>query len=307
MRLIFMGTPDFALPALGALAKSPHQVVAIYSQPPRPAGRGMAKKNSPVQLCGEQLGVPVFSPNNFKDPKEVETFQNFKADFAVVAAYGLLLPEIILNAPRYGCINIHASLLPRWRGASPIQAAILAGDAASGISIMQVEKGLDTGPVFTQKSLRLTSTETAGSLHDKLSTLAAEMIVPALEEITAGRLVATPQEDEKATYAPKISKQDGRVDWQRSAVEIERMVRAFMPFPGAWFLLNGKRIRILEGSVAEGQGVPGKVLDTSLTIACGTGAYRIERLQKEGKKPMGAEEFLRGQTVKPGEVLDQGQ
>lgn len=302
LRLIFMGTPDFAVPALKALGKRDHTIVAVYSQPPRPAGRGMAEKKSPVHLWAEEMGIPVFTPKNFKNQNDITAFQDHGADFAVVAAYGLLLPGAILKAPRYGCINIHASLLPRGRGASPIQAAILAGDEVSGISIMQMEKGLDTGPVFLAKSIGISRDETAGTLHDRLATLAADMIVPALNTITDG-LKANPQDDGKATYAPKISKDDSKIDWNKSAPEIDRAVRAFTPFPGAWFTLGDKRIRILEGVATRGQGQPGEVLDATLTIACGKGAYRIGRLQKEGKKPMTAEEFLRGQTIAPGSRL----
>lgn len=302
LRLIFMGTPDFAVPALKAIGKRDYEIGAVYSQPPRPAGRGMAEKKSSVHLCAEEMGIPVFTPKNFKNQNDITAFQDHGADFAVVAAYGLLLPGAILKAPRYGCINIHASLLPRGRGASPIQAAILAGDEVSGISIMQMEKGLDTGSVFLTKSIELSQNETAGTLHDRLSALAAAMIVPALEDI-AGGLIASPQDDGKATYAPKISKDDSKINWTKSAPEIDRAVRAFTPFPGAWFTLGDKRIRILEGVATRGQGQPGEVLDATLTIACGTGAYRIGRLQKEGKKPMTAEEFLRGQTITPGSRL----
>lgn len=302
LRLIFMGTPDFAVPALKAIGNSGHEIGAVYSQPPRPAGRGMAEKKSPVHLCAEEMGAPVFTPKNFKNQNDITAFQGHGADFAVVAAYGLLLPDAILKAPRYGCINIHASLLPRGRGASPIQAAILAGDDVSGISIMQMEKGLDTGPVFLTKSIELSQRETAGTLHDRLSALAADMIVPALDTITDG-LKASPQDNDKATYAPKISKDDSKINWTKSAAEIDRAVRAFTPFPGAWFTLGDKRIRILEGVATRGQGQPGEVLDATLTIACGTGAYRIGRLQKEGKTPMTSEEFLRGQTITPGSRL----
>ncbi|MEE8258710.1 MAG: methionyl-tRNA formyltransferase [Sphingomonadales bacterium] len=302
LRLIFMGTPDFAVPALKALGKRGHTIVAVYTQPPRPAGRGMAEKKSPVHLWAEEMGVPVFTPKNFKNQDKITAFHDHGADFAVVAAYGLLLPGAILKAPKYGCINIHASLLPRGRGASPIQAAILTGDEVSGISIMQMEKGLDTGPVFLTKSIEISQGETAGTLHNRLAALAAGMIGPALEAI-AGGLKASPQDDGKATYAPKISKNDSKIDWKKSATDIDRAVRAFAPFPGAWFYLGDKRIRILEGVATKGQGQPGEVLDATLTIACGKGAYRIGRLQKEGKKAMTAEEFLHGQTIAPGSLL----
>ena len=298
-----MGTPGFAVPALKALADN-HDLAAVYSQPPRPAGRGMAERKSPVHQSAEELDIPVFTPENFKNPDDINVFKGHKADIAVVAAYGLLLPEAILEAAKFGCINIHASLLPRWRGASPIQAAILAGDKKSGISIMQMEKGLDTGPVFQMESIDLSPGETASALHDSLASLASGMIVPAIAAIAAGQK-ATAQDNAKATYAPKISKDEAKINWDKTADEIDRAVRAFTPFPGAWFVYEGKRIRILDGAVVSGQGQPGEVLDNLLTIGCGGGedAYQIRRLQKEGKNPVTAEEFLRGQDIPPKTVL----
>lgn len=302
-RIIFMGTPDFAVPALSALLESPHKVVAVYTQPPRPAGRGMDLKKSPVHLLAEKMGLPVFTPENFKDPKDIEDFKNLKADVAVVAAYGLLLPEPILNAPKHGCINIHASLLPRWRGAAPIQNAILSGDKQSGISIMQMEKGLDTGPVLAMESFELKENETAASLHDKLAVLSGKMIVPTLESFSAGRIIPVLQDDKAATHAPKIKKQEALINWQKTAKEIDQQVRAFNPFPGAFFLLDGTRVKILEGQTQDQNGNPGEALDDALLIGCGTGSYRIIRLQKEGKKPMAATDFLRGQAIPTGTAL----
>jgi len=297
LRLIFMGTPDFAVESLKRLVESPHDVVAVYTQPPRAAGRGMDVKKSPVHRFAEDKNIPIVTPENFKDEKDVDVFRDLDADLAVVAAYGLLLPESILSAPRLGCINIHASLLPRWRGASPIQQAILHGDETSGISIMQMERGLDTGPVLMQASFPLDPHETAGSLHDKLASLAAQMIVAAVEGLASGESTPTPQDDAKATLAPKIKKEDGAIDWAKDAKAIERKVRAFNPFPGTWFALQGNRIRILGGKVIPASGKPGEVMDNQLTIACGEGGYRITHLQREGRKAMTADEFLRGSPV----------
>lgn len=303
LKIIFMGTPDFAVPALNTLLESGHQVVAVYTQPPRPAGRGMALKKSPVQLLAEKNDLPVFTPANFKDPEDIAEFQTLNADIAVVTAYGLLLPEAILNAPKHGCINIHASLLPRWRGAAPIQYAILKGDKKSGISIMQVEKGLDTGPVLAMEEIVLVANETATSLHDKLANLGGKMIVPTLETFIAGTVTPVAQDNKLATHAPKIKKQEALINWQKPAKEIDRQVRAFNPYPGAFFLLDGVRARVLEGEVKDRNGAPGEVLDETLLIACGQGSYQITRLQKEGKKPMAAPDFLRGQAVLEGTKL----
>ncbi|MHA1544695.1 MAG: methionyl-tRNA formyltransferase [Alphaproteobacteria bacterium] len=303
LKIIFMGTPEFAVPALNELLESDHQVVAVYSQPPRPAGRGMALKKSPVQLLAEKNDLPVFTPANFKDAKDIAEFQNLNADIAVVAAYGLLLPEANLNAPKHGCINIHASLLPRWRGAAPIQYAILKGDEKSGISIMQVEKGLDTGPVLAVEEFSLNPDETATSLHDKLAELGGEMIVATLEDFTAGKITPKPQDNKAATHAPKIKKPEALINWQKPAREIDRQVRALNPNPGAFFLLDGVRVRVLEGEIKDRNGAPGEVLDETLLIACGQGSYQITRLQKEGKKPMTAPDFLRGQAVPEGTRL----
>ncbi|MCH7806528.1 MAG: methionyl-tRNA formyltransferase [Proteobacteria bacterium] len=303
LRLIFMGTPEFAVPSLKALVESPHQVVAVYTQPPRKSGRGMKESKSPVHRFAEDHGISVLTPENFKDKKDLETFKALGAEVAVVAAYGLILPEAILTAPSKGCLNIHASLLPKFRGAAPIQRAIEAGETVSGNTIMKIEKGLDAGAIIIQEQFTLKADETAGSLHDRLSDQAAGMIVPALEGYVAGKLVPKPQDETKATYAPKVKKSESRINWNAPAIEVDRNIRAFCPYPGAWFQHRGKRIRILKGHAVKASGAPGEVLDKSLTVACKTGAYRIERVQRAGKKPMTAAEFLRGQPIAPGEVL----
>jgi len=304
LRVIFMGTPDFAVPSLKALVDSLHRVIAVYTQPPKKAGRGMKEAKSPVHQFAEAHNIPVLTPENFKDNKDVEAFKAHNADIAVVAAYGHILPEGILGAPKYGCINIHASLLPRFRGAAPIQRAIEAGEAVSGNTIMKMEPGMDTGAIIASEEFALSPGETVGTLHDKLRDQAARMIVPALEKYVSGALSPRPQDEEKATYAPKIKKEESRIDWKMPAVEIDRKVRAFCPYPGAWFKLDDKRIRILKGRVGEGNGRPGEILDGHLTVACRSGTYRIEEVQREGKKPMSAEEFLRGTPVPLGTVLD---
>ena len=303
LRLIFMGTPEFAVPSLKALVESPHQVVAAYTRPPRKSGRGMKESKSLVHRFAEDHGIPVLTPENFKDKKDLETFKALGAEVAVVAAYGLILPEAILTAPSKGCLNIHASLLPKFRGAAPIQRAIEAGETVSGNTIMKIEKGMDAGAIIIQEEFTLKPDETAGSLHDRLSDQAADMIVPALEGYVAGKLVPKPQDEIKATYAPKIKKSESRINWNTPALEIDRKVRAFCPYPGAWFQHQGRRIRILKGHAVKQKGAPGEVLDKSLTVACKTRAYRIERVQRAGKKPMTAAEFLRGQPIAPGEVL----
>lgn len=303
LRIIFMGTPDFAVPALRALIESNHQVVAVYTQPPRPAGRGMDLKKSPVHQIAEEHGIPVFTPENFKDPKDIADFENQKADLAVVAAYGHLLPDSILNAPNHGCINIHASLLPKFRGAAPIQRTIQSGAQQSGNSVIQMVGGMDAGPIIIKEAFTLEDNETAGTLHNKLKDQAAEIILKAIHEFVEERKKPTPQKAEEVTFANKIKKEDARIDWSKTAVEIDRHVRAFNPWPGAFFLLGGKRVRVLKGEVENYEGDPGKALDNELLFGCGENAYRILSLQKEGKKPMASDEFLRGQAVPKGTSL----
>jgi methionyl-tRNA formyltransferase len=296
--LIFMGTPDFAAVALKALIDAGHRIVAVYSQPPRPAGRGHELRKSPVHRMAEAAGIPVCTPVSLKTAEAQAEFASFAADVAVVAAYGLILPQAVLDAPRRGCLNIHASLLPRWRGAAPIQRAILAGDAETGISIMQMDAGLDTGAVLLEKRLSIGAAETAGALHDRLAALGGAAIVEAL----AGSFTPVPQPGEGVTYAAKISPEEARLDWNRPAAALARAVRAFNPVPGAWTTLpNGERLKVLSALVADGQGEPGTILDGELTIACGEGALRPLLVQRQGKRAMETGELLRGLALKPGE------
>jgi methionyl-tRNA formyltransferase len=300
LKLIFMGTPDFAAVALNALVDAGHGIAAVYSQPPRPAGRGNALRKSPVQLFAEARGFAVRTPAGLKSPEAQAEFAAFGADAAVVAAYGLLLPQAVLDAPRRGCLNIHASLLPRWRGAAPIQRAILAGDAETGISIMQMDAGLDTGAVLLQKRIAIGTGETAGQLHDRLAELGGAAIVAAL----AGRFTPRPQPGDGVTYAAKISPEGARLDWRRPAAELARAVRAFNPVPGAWTVLpNGERLKILSAQVSDAAGAPGAILDDRLTIAAGEGALRPLLVQRQGKRAMEAAELLRGLALEPGTVL----
>jgi methionyl-tRNA formyltransferase len=306
LRLAFMGTPDFAVPSLLALAGAGHEIAAVYSQPPRPAGRGHKPRPSPVQAAAESRGWPVRTPASLKGEDAGRDFAALEIDAAVVVAYGLLLPKAILEAPRLGCFNVHASLLPRWRGAAPIQRAILAGDRMAGVSIMRMDEGLDTGPVVLSESLEIGPETTAGELHDALAERGARLLVQALEGVAAGRLEALAQPSEGVTYAAKIDRAESRIDWARPASEIHRQVRAFAPFPGAWFEAKGERVKLLAAEVVEGAGAgagPGIILDDSLTIACGPGALRALRVQRAGKAPMTAQELLRGFTLPPGTRL----
>jgi methionyl-tRNA formyltransferase len=295
--LIFMGTPDFAAVALKALLDAGHRIVAVYSQPPRPAGRGHDLRKSPVHRMAEAAGIPVRTPVSLKTAEAQAEFASFGADVAVVAAYGLILPQAILDAPRRGCLNIHASLLPRWRGAAPIQRAILAGDAETGISIMQMDAGLDTGAVLLEKRLPIGAAETAGELHDRLAALGGAAIVEAL----AGSFTAVAQPSDGVTYAAKISPEEARLDWNRPAAALARAVRAFNPVPGAWTTLpNGERLKVLSALVADGKGEAGTILDGQLSIACGEGALRPLLVQRQGKRAMETGELLRGLALKPG-------
>ena len=290
MRVIFMGTPAFSVPVLEALAAR-HQVVAVYSQPPRPAGRGKALRPSPVQARAEALGLPVRHPLNFKAPEHRAAFAALNADIAVVVAYGLILPQAILDAPKRGCLNIHASLLPRWRGAAPIHRAILSGDAETGICIMQMEAGLDTGPVLLREAMTIGATETTGELHDRLSTLGARMICETLDRLDS--LTPAPQPEAGVTYAAKIDKAEAKIDWARPAVELVRLVNGLSPFPGAWCDVAGERVKLLRADLVAGSGEAGTVLQ-GFDIACGTGALRVLEAQREGKKPMPSAEILKG-------------
>ncbi len=301
MRIIFMGTPDFSVPVLDALVEAGHDIAAVYTQPPRPAGRGKKERPSPVHARAQALGLTVRHPPNFRDPAEIDAFAALEADVAVVVAYGLILPQPVLDAPRKGCLNIHASLLPRWRGAAPIQRAIMAGDARTGICIMQMEAGLDTGPVLLRRETEIRPDDTAGSLHDRLSEMGATAIVEALASLDS--LTPTPQPAEGVTYAAKIDKAEARIDWSRPAIEVDRQIRGLSPFPGAWCEQDGTRLKLLLSRVAEGNGAPGTVLDDSLTVACGEGAVQLLRLQRAGRGAMETAEFLRGTPLKAGDRL----
>ena len=291
MRIIFMGTPDFAVPALRALHKAGHTMLAAYTQPPRAAGRGKKKQASPVQKEAEILGIPVRCPTSFKNDDTRAAFADLKPDVAVVAAYGLILPQAILDIPEHGCLNIHASILPRWRGAAPIHRAIMAGDPVTGITIMQMEAGLDTGPMLATVRAPIEGRST-GEMTAELADLGAQLMVGTLRELKNHRPLA--QDDDEATHAPKIDKAEARIDWHEDAAIVARKVQGLAPFPGAWFEKDGDRIKVLKAKAAEGDGTPGMVLDDALTIACGDGAVRLLRVQKAGKPAMDTDEFLRG-------------
>jgi methionyl-tRNA formyltransferase len=290
MKIIFMGTPEFSVPILQALAKA-HDIVCVYCQPPRPAGRGKALRPTPVQQAAEALGLPVRHPSSLRSTEEQAAFASLNADIAVVVAYGLILPQPVLDAPRLGCVNIHASLLPRWRGAAPIHRAILAGDAETGVCLMQMDAGLDTGPVLLRAATTIGAEDTTADLHDSLSQMGADLVVSALPRLPL--LVPVPQPEEGVTYASKIDKSEARIDWHAPAPVIDRQIRGLSPFPGAWCESAGERVKFLRSRLAQGHGLPGQVLH-GLTIACGSGAVEITLAQREGKRPATTEEFLRG-------------
>ncbi|MGW9229865.1 methionyl-tRNA formyltransferase [Pseudorhizobium sp. NPDC055634] len=308
LRIIFMGTPDFSVPTLRALKDAGHDIVAVYSQPPRPGGRrGLDLQKSPVHQAAELLGLPVFTPVNFKDEADRDRFRQFEADVAVVVAYGLLLPEAILSGTRLGCYNGHASLLPRWRGAAPIQRAIMAGDLKTGMMVMKMDKGLDTGPVALTREVEIDANMTAGELHDQLMHVGARAMVEAMGRLEAGDLPLTPQPEEGVLYASKIDKNETRIEFSRPAPEVHNQIRGLSPFPGAWFEveINGRaeRVKVLSSELAEGHGETGTVVDGQLTIACAGGAVRLTRLQKAGGKPLAAADFLRGTPLPAGTRL----
>ena len=291
MRITFMGSPAFSVPVLDALVEAEHEVVAVYSQPPRPAGRGKKEKPGPVQARALALGLPVFTPVSLKSEEAVDMFRSHNADIAVVVAYGLLLPQAILDAPARGCLNIHASLLPRWRGAAPIHRAIMAGDQETGVCIMQMEAGLDTGPVVLRRELTIENEETTGQLHDHLSGLGAVAIVEALGRLDQLKPVVQPAEG--VSYAAKIDKSEARVDWSRPALDVDRLIRGLSPFPGAWCMVGKERVKLLGSRVVSGQGECGQVLG-GFTIACSDGAVEITRAQRAGKRAMDSAEILQG-------------
>jgi methionyl-tRNA formyltransferase len=300
MRVIFMGSPDFAVPTLYALIAGGHEVAAVYCQPPRPAGRGKALQPTPVQRAAELLGIPVHSPASLKGTERQADFEAVRADVAVVAAYGLILPQAILGAPKLGCLNVHASLLPRWRGAAPVQRAILAGDEVTGVTIMQMEAGLDTGPMLAAQEVTV-GRKTAEQLTAELAMVGAQLMTQVLASFHSYPHLA--QDDAGATYAPKVRKEEARIDWRWSAAEIERQVRAFNPVPGAFFEHQGERIRVLEASVEAGGATAGTVIDDRLAIACGEGSLRPLKVQRSGRGAMAPDELLRGFPIPAGTVL----
>ena len=307
MRIIFMGTPDFAVPALRAVVDAGHEVAAVYTQPPRAAGRGMALRKSLVHEVAEQAGLTVLTPARLKSPEEQERFSALHADAAVVVAYGLILPPPILDGTRHGAFNIHASLLPRWRGAAPINRAIMAGDTETGVSIMRITEGLDAGPVCLEVRMPITVDQTAGELHDELAMRGARLMVHALSALERGQLDCRPQAENGITYAKKIDPAEARIDWKRSARDVHNLIRGLSPSPGAWFEIeiNGKRerIRALRSTLAVGSAAPGTLLDERLTVACGEGVLRLTEVQRAGKRPMVADEFLRGAHLSRGAVV----
>ncbi|WP_420548875.1 methionyl-tRNA formyltransferase [Curvivirga sp.] len=303
LRLAFMGTPDFAVETLNALLESNHDVVCVYTQPPRPAGRGQKERKSPVQVRAEEMGIEVRYPVSLKTEDAQQDFSSLNLDAAVVVAYGLILPKTVLDAPKFGCINVHASLLPRWRGAAPIQRAILAGDDETGVTIMQMDEGLDTGDMLSVEKLPITSTTFAQTLHDDLAALGGKMIVPALEALANNTANPIAQPEEGVTYAEKLQKSEGRLDWNLPATELVRKVHALTPWPGCFFECDGDRVKVLDAEVVEMVNTPGFVCCESLVVGCGRDGLRITKLQKPGKKPVTSEEFQRGNRIDCGKHL----
>jgi methionyl-tRNA formyltransferase len=311
MRVVFMGTPDFAVPTLSEIVGQGHEVAAAYTRAPAAAGRGMALRPSPVQRMAERFGIPVLTPRTLRSDEAAEIFRTHEADVAVVVAYGMILPKAILDAPPLGCLNLHASLLPRWRGAAPIQRAVMAGDAETGVAVMRMEEGLDTGPVAMVERVPIDPDDTAGELHDRLAALGADLMGRALAALSRGSLGFTPQLPEGVTYAKKITNEEARIDWARPAKAVHDQVRGLSPFPGAFFtagLGKGKdsgeeRVKVLRTVLAEGAGEPGALLDAAGTVACATGAVRLVQVQRAGRSPVSGEEFLRGARLGPGARL----
>lgn len=307
MRVVFMGTPDFSVPTLTEIVSAGHEVVAVYTRAPKPAGRGQAERKTPVHETAEAFGIPVFTPRSLKGEKEQAQFAALGADVAVVVAYGLILPKAVLESPEYGCLNLHGSLLPRWRGAAPIQRAIMAGDKQTGIVVMQMDEGLDTGAMGPTEIIPISPEMTAGELHDQMKLVGADLMGRALAALERGSLDFTPQPDHGETYATKIDKAEARIDFSKSAEEVHNLIRGLSPFPGAWFALElaGKPVRIkaLRSSLVDGTGAPGALLGNDLTIACGSGAIRLSQVQREGKGAMDAATFLRGAGILPASVV----
>jgi methionyl-tRNA formyltransferase len=307
LRVVFMGTPDFSVPTLAEIVGHGHEVAAVYSRAPAPAGRGMELRKSPVHVAAERFGIDVRTPKNLRDPADVEALAALAPDLIVVVAYGVILPQSVLDIPLLGCVNVHASVLPRWRGAAPIQRAIMAGDAETGVAIMQMEAGLDTGPVGLVEKIAITPNMNAGELHDRLARVGADALGRALAALSRGTLAFTPQPEEGVTYAKKITNDDARIDWSQSAQAVHDHVRGLSPFPGAFCMIDGakgpERMKVLRTERADGQGMPGITLDDRLLIACGDGAVRLLEVQRAGSKPMKADDLLRGFAVAKGTVL----
>ena len=308
MRIAFMGSPAFAVPVLQSLLAAGHDVACVYTQPPRPAGRGHAEKPTPVHAAAAAVGLPVRYPRSLKTSEARDAFAALDLDAAIVVAYGLILPQAILDCPRHGCLNLHASMLPRWRGAAPIQRALMAGDVETGVQVMQMEAGLDTGPVLLSQTAPILPDDTAGTLHDRLAAIGPQLMLAALDQIAAGVAVRTPQAHDGATYAAKILPGETKIDWTKPAAEVDRQIRGLSPAPGAWFVLttsDGKtqRVKVLNSVVADGDGAPGVTLDEGLRVGCGSGAVRLLTLQREGRGPLDREAFLRGLPVPAGASL----
>jgi methionyl-tRNA formyltransferase len=307
LRIVFMGTPEFSVPTLAEIMGAGHDVVAAYCQPPRPAGRGMAERKSPVHLFAQSAGIPVLTPKSLKDQAEQLVFASHQADVAVIVAYGLLLPGPVLASPRAGCFNLHPSALPRWRGAAPIQRAVMSGDEQTAVMIMRMDEGLDTGPICLAEAVAIGLNVTVGELQDVLARRGADLMVRALAALERGSLDCTAQPKSGVTYAAKISKVESRIDFAKPARDVHNLIRGISPFPGAWFEISqggiNERIKVLRSALAEGAGPPGEVLDDSLTVACGDDAVRLVELQRAGKKPMRTVEFLRGFSLVRGTRL----
>ncbi|MEM7121143.1 MAG: methionyl-tRNA formyltransferase [Pseudomonadota bacterium] len=303
LKLAFLGAADFAVPALKALAETDHNVVTVYTQPPRPAGRGRKERRTPVHACADELGLQVATPTSLKNADEQTAFRALGLDVAVVVAYGLILPSPILEAPRLGCLNIHPSLLPRWRGAAPVARAILAGDEETGVSIIQMDEGLDTGPILAQQRVAMPPRATTGGFEAELAVQGARMLIETLDGCASGAIDPAPQGDDGATYAHKFDKQDGRIDWTQPAASIDRQVRAFSPWPSAWFDFGDSTVRVHAADPVDGSGMPGTLLDNGFTVACGEGALSLTKVQRAGKAAMDGADFLRGARLTPGTVL----
>lgn len=304
LRIGFMGTPDFAVAALDAIAETDHELVAIYCQPPKPAGRGKKLHKTPVHLRGEDLGVPVYHPKSLKKEEAQQEFADLNLDIAIVAAYGLILPKAVLDAPKYGCLNIHGSILPRWRGAAPIQRAILAGDTETGICIMQMDEGLDTGDVLLEEATAITNETTASTLHDTLAEMGGRMVVDVINQIASRNApTPTPQTEDGMTYAKMLSREEGEIDWTQDAKIIERQCRALTPWPGVWYPFEDGRVKVLKASLADGTGEAGEILDKHMTVACGTGALRLEIVQPAGRKKMDGLSYLNGSDLTIGDKI----